>query len=285
MSRRFVDLHTHSTASDGGLAPAAVIDLADRLELAAVALCDHDTTAGLDEAADRASQYPLLHFVPGIEISAVFSSGTLHILGLGLDPAAPALRVLTEQLRLAREQRNPKILHKLQAMGIGLTMDDVLGQVKGTHRADRRIVSRMHFAQALVAGGWAASLREAFKVYVGNEGKAFVDKERIPPREAIGAIRESGGVAVLAHPVQLRYDNHAQLERMIRELVEAGLGGMEVYHSDHTAEQTRLYMTLAERFGLVLAGGSDFHGRGKPDVEMGRPRVPIGMVDWLKSIS
>jgi 3',5'-nucleoside bisphosphate phosphatase len=281
MARRFVDLHTHSTASDGSCWPERLIASADKAGLAAVALTDHDTLAGLAAAARAAAECPQLRFVPGIEISAVYGPGVMHILGLNIDPAAEPIATLAETLRKAREQRNPKILARLGELGIAITMDDVLAEVGGSQDPADRVVSRMHISQALVKLGAARTIQDAFGRFTGKEGAAYVEKERLAPGEAIGAIVASGGIAFLAHPPELRCENRAQLERLVRELKDVALGGLEVYHSSHSPEQTRTYLDLARRLGLAISGGSDYHGRGKPEVSLGHPRVPIEMIDWL----
>jgi predicted metal-dependent phosphoesterase TrpH len=276
--RRFCDLHTHSTASDGTYSPAEVIDAAERLGLSAVALTDHDTVVGLATATERATAHAALTFIPGIEISARWPDGTLHILGLGIDAASPDLAELADYLRACRNERNPKMLGKLQAQGLEIDMDDVHACLLDRKAAGPDIVSRVHLAEALRRKGYAKDRREAFEKYVGQDGSAYVEKERLAPSKAIAAIVAAGGTAVLAHPVQLRCGNNAQLERAVHDLVDLGLGGIEAYHSDHRPEQTRLYLDLARRFGLAVAGGSDFHGFGKPDVKLGRPRVPVSAV-------
>ncbi|MCD4823542.1 MAG: PHP domain-containing protein, partial [Phycisphaerae bacterium] len=239
-ARRFVDLHTHSTASDGSASPAEVIDLAERQQLAAVALTDHDTTAGLAQARQQAELYSDLQFVGGIEVSAIFPHGVLHILGLNIDEASPGLGKLLAGLRAAREERNPKIIARLQQLGLNIEMADVLEQLgPGPHDAGERIVSRVHIARALQAGGHVQSITEAFTKYISNDAPAYVDKEHIEPAAAIAAIREAHGAAVLAHPPQLRYKNSAQLERILRNFIDAGLNGIEVYHSTHSPQQTR----------------------------------------------
>ncbi len=284
MSRSLIDLHTHSTASDGSLSPSDLIDAAEAKRLALVALTDHDTTAGLAEAARRAELYPELHFLPGIEISAVFQAGTLHILGLGIDPNAKPLLNLLSQLREAREERNPKIIAKLQALGLAIDMDDVLACVPGSHETASRIVSRVHIADALGRKGFVKNSKEAFDKYVGQGAAAFVDKEKLSPREAFDAIHSAGGAAVLAHPVQLHCSNSAQLKRILREFISAGLDGLECYHSDHTPELTRQYLDLARKLKLLITGGSDFHGRAKPAVMLGKPKTPLSIIsqEFLK---
>jgi len=277
--RRFVDLHTHSTASDGTLSPAEVIGAADYVGLAAVALTDHDTTAGLAEASDAARRFPALQFVPGVEVSARFSTGTMHLLGLGIDPAAAPMAELTRRLRQARDERNPKIIRKLQAFGAGITLAEVRAVAEEyPRRQDSGIISRMHIAEALRRRGYVRDVREAFCRYVGLGAPAYVEKDHLAPREVIAAITDSGGLPVLAHPAHLLCANRAALERVVRELMDAGLRGVEIYHSDHSVEQVREYLDLAGRYGLETVGGSDFHGLGKREVKLGRPRVPIAAV-------
>ncbi len=277
--RRFVDLHTHSFQSDGTSTPSELIRLADQAKLAAIALTDHDTTAGLDEARKAAEQCPQLTFVPGVEISARTPSGTLHILGLGIDDSAEGLLGPLKTLRDARAQRNPKIVAKLQSLGVDLTMDDVR-QTALAMRGGREssVLGRMHIANALHRKGLIRAVQEAFQRYIGPGRPAFVDKECLTPAEAIAAIRAGGGIAVLAHPVHMGWRNHAELERVLREFKSAGLEGIEVYHSDHSPDDVRLFLRLARRLGLTVTGGSDFHGVGKPAVRLGRPRVPLSVV-------
>ncbi len=277
-SRRFVDLHAHSNRSDGTLAPAELVGLADAEGLAAVALTDHDTAAGLAEARTAAADRPELCFVPGIEISAEYPPGTLHILGLGIDENAPALRAITDRLLAARAERNPKMVAKLQAMGVDVDMDDVRAELTAGGDAPE-IVTRLHIAEAVRRKGYARSAQDAFERYVGKGAPAYVDKERVPPGEAIAALRDAGGEAVLAHAVQLRCATGDELAAMVRRLADAGLTGIEAYHSDHSPEQTRRCLGLAAELGLYVTGGSDFHGGGKPHVRLGRPRVPIAALD------
>ena len=282
--RSFVDLHTHSNASDGRSTPTEVIALADRIGLAAVALTDHDTTAGLAEARTAAESFGDLNFVPGIELSAMFSSGSLHILGLGIDEKAPELSALTRNLIEARNQRNPKIIARLRELGMDVEFSDVLAVMSDspTSTGDR-VVGRMHIAEALRRKGYVHSTAEAFKRYLGDTGSAFVDKERLAPREVIEPIHRAGGLAILAHPVHLDYGNSAQLTLMIRRLVDAGIDGLEVVHPDHSPLQSRTCLQLARRLGLVATGGSDYHGQAKPHVRLGRPRLPLNLLgDKLK---
>ena len=274
-----VDLHTHSTCSDGSLPAADVIRRAAGLPLAAVALTDHDTTAGLAEAAEEAAQHPHLTFVPGVEVSAVFHKGTLHVLGLGIDADATALAGLLDRLREARAERNPRMAERLRNLGIDVTMDEVRDLAdRDRGETGRHIVSRMHFAQLLVEKHAVASTQQAFARYLGAGAPAYVEKERIAPDEVAEAIHAAGGMAVAAHPVHLPYDNFAQLRRMLETLRDAGIDGVEAYHSDHDAQLTRELLRLARELGMGVAGGSDYHGPSKPHVRLGRPRVPASVV-------
>jgi len=291
--RRFLDLHTHSSASDGSLAPAELVALADAEKLVAMALTDHDTTAGLAEARRAAEALPELHFIAGVEVSAEFAPGVLHILGLGVNEDSAALARLAGELRDAREQRNPKIIAKLQALGMAIDMDDVAAQAGAWHGRPARvppgppdgpihdappILGRGHIAMAMVAKGQARSTDEAFDRYIGKGGPAYVEKDKLPPRAVIEAIHAAGALAALAHPPQLLCRDAAELTAVVRRLIDAGLDAVEVYHSDHAAEQTRQYLDLARRLGLGVAGGSDFHGALKPAVRLGRPRVTRAMI-------
>jgi len=273
--RNFVDLHTHSTASDGDCAPAEVVRLAEGRRLAAVALTDHDTISGLDQAVEEAAELPV-RFVPGVEISARSPRGLLHIVGLGIDPQQRAFASTLRRISDARRQRNPKMIAKLQQLGFDVSMDDLraLG-------GESDSLGRLHMARLLCTKGYVRSAEQAFRDYLGQGAPAYVDKERLDPSEAFDAVHAAGGLAILAHPVHLGCANSAQLERVVRGLVRAGLDGIEVYHSDHSVVWTRIYLDLAKKLGLLVSGGSDFHGRGKPEVRIGRPRTPVKAVEQL----
>jgi predicted metal-dependent phosphoesterase TrpH len=274
--RRFVDLHTHSTASDGSLGPSELIELADEINLAAIALTDHDTTDGIAEAREAAADLPDLYFAAGIEISAEPPSGTLHIVGLGIDETAPSIQHIAKTLRDGRDHRNPRIVEKLRALGMEISMGDVLAVVEAA--GGDQIVSRVHIAETLRQLGHVATRQEAFDRYLGSGALAYVDRPRFSPADSIKAIHDAGGLAFVAHPPQLQYDNHAQFERILQELIAAGLDGIEAYHSDCTPDHTRHYINLAKQFDLHIIGGSDFHGSPKPDVSLGHPHVPAGMI-------
>jgi len=277
--RRFVDLHTHSNASDGTLPPAEVVRLADAAGLAAVALTDHDTTDGIAEARAASEGLSEIRFVPGIEISAQFPPAGMHIVGLGIDEGSCGLSDTLRRLRAGRNERNPRIIANLQGLGMDISMDEVFSVANETRSISAdRVVSRTHIAEAMYRKGLVRSTDEAFKSYIGDGCPGFVDKECLTPAEAIWAIREAGGVSVLAHPAHLNYDNDRQLEEIVRGLISLGLQGIEAYHPDHTTQETRMYLNLARQHGLLVSGGSDFHGRTKPEVRLGHPPVPLSLV-------
>jgi 3',5'-nucleoside bisphosphate phosphatase len=273
VSRRFLDLHTHSTASDGSETPADLIAAGDRAELAAVALTDHDTTAGLAEARSAAALCPQLALVPGVEVSALSDVGPMHILGLGLNETSQPLVAMLREVRRARAERNPRILAKLASLGIELDWSDVLALAGG--RSDA-IVSRAHIAEAMRRAGVVRSVKEAFEKYVGTGGLAYVEKDRLAPGEVIRTLRDAGGLVALAHPGLLEIRNRAQLRETLRMLKHKGLEAVEVYHSDHDSRTTRTLLDLAGELSLMVVGGSDFHGHAKPQVALGRPRFSKG---------
>ena len=279
MRSEFVDLHCHSTASDGTLAPWAVVALAVRNGLSALALTDHDTIGGVAEAAAAAREAGI-DFLPGIEISCdVPPPATMHLLGYGVDPQSSALLDLTRRLVEGRNDRNPKIVRRLNDLGVAISMPEVEAEADGGG-----VIGRPHIAAILHRKGYVSSIKQAFDKYLAPGGAAYFDKERVSPRDAITMIQQSGGLPVLAHPAQLRTENEAQLERTIKDLTDLGLAGLEVIHSDHDAARVEKYARLAERFGLLKTGGSDFHGANKKDISLGMAngrRVPRAYYEAL----
>lgn len=282
------DLHMHSTASDGTDAPGSLARLVKDAGLTGFALTDHDTTAGLGEAAAAAKRLRI-GFVPGIELSADPASvappesggaardnvpgvgGTLHILGYHIRHDDPRLAALGERLRATRAKRNPEVVEKLQALGVKIAYEEVLaaaGVPEGAWGDDAAIdatgviVGRPHIAQVLIAKGYVKSVHEAFAKYIGQGGAAHTRKDRLSAEEAIDAIHAAGGAAVLAHPVQLRLPEEL-LEHAVARLKDMGLDGIETRHSDHAPADVERFAGYAERFKLVATGGSDYHGTRK----------------------
>lgn len=278
MSAEYVDLHIHSTASDGTCRPAEVARLVHASGLAGFALTDHDTVAGLAEAASEAERLGL-KFLPGIEVSAEYPRpGTLHLLGYRVNPRSDAIRDLAAWQIESRSRRNPQIVNRLQALGVAISMDEV------REAAGEAVIGRPHIAEVLVRKGYVKSAKQAFEEYLAPGGSAYVSRERLDPGRAIDLIRRAGGICVLAHPVQLAIGNDAQLERVIKDLMDLGLGGIEVIHSDHSADQVDKYTRLADQLGLLKTGGSDFHGAGQQNVLLGKAngrRIPRQMLDAI----
>jgi predicted metal-dependent phosphoesterase TrpH len=278
MDNTFVDLHCHSTASDGTLPPREVVRLAKSLDLSGLALTDHDTVAGCADARDEAAKLGI-DFLPGIEISCEYTRpGTMHLLGYGVDPDSAVLRDLTRRLIEGRSARNVKIVKSLNDQGVAITLEEVLAQAAGG------TVGRPHFAAILERKGYVSSKQQAFDKYLGQTGSAYADKETVTPRRAIEMIRQSQGVAVLAHAFQLRKENFAQLETEVKNLVDFGLSGIEIIHSDHDDAYIAELTRLAEKFHLLKTGGSDFHGSNKSQIQLGLARgrrIPREMFDAL----
>jgi predicted metal-dependent phosphoesterase TrpH len=259
----FIDLHTHSNASDGTMAPREVVRLAKKGGLAAFALTDHDTIDGLAEAMAAGRELDL-EVIPGVEISARHNLGSMHILGYFLDYESELLASRLAVLKQARKDRNPQIIAKLNKLGIPVTMEQVEAISGGGQ------VGRPHIAQALYQGGFVRSLQEAFDIYLGNNGKAYVSKFRFAPGEAIAMIRDAKGIAALAHPFTLGIHTFGALMPLLQELMDLGLAGIECYYPEHSADQEALYLSLARKLGLLITGGSDFHGANKPEISLGR---------------
>lgn len=260
---QFVDLHTHSTASDGSRAPRDVVAAARTAGLAVLALTDHDTLAGLTEAFAAGREFGV-RVVAGVELSAVEGERgdqETHILGLHLSDR-PELERRLEDIRDMRIRRAERIVLRLNELGVPVTMDAVLREAAGG------AVGRPHVARALIAGGWAGDSHEAFNRYLGNGRQAFVPKERLAAAEAMALIHDAGGLAVLAHP-----GAHATRER-IEALQREGLDGIEVLHPSHSWEDARHLDSLAADLGLVRSGGSDWHGATDGTRTLGMMRVP-----------
>ncbi|MBX3301973.1 MAG: PHP domain-containing protein [Nitrospira sp.] len=259
MSR--LDLHLHTTHSDGSCTPTEVVGLAHQARVTALAITDHDITSGIPEAIAAGEQYGI-EIIPGVEISSVVGSSELHILGYFLDWQSTLLNERFKSLRDSRHRRNPQIVDRLQSLGIDITYDDVRAL------AGSDSVGRPHIARALMDKGVVTSAKEAFDRFLGEGKPAYVPRELPSPAEAIHWIKAARGLAVLAHPTWVKLTDQT-LAELARQLKAEGLDGVEVYYSTHAARQTREYLSLAQQLGLLVTGGSDFHGLTKPDIEVG----------------
>ena len=260
-----VDLHMHSTASDGSRSPSEVVRAAKRASLSAIALTDHDTVAGLAEARTVGAEIGV-RIVNGVELSAVEGETETHLLGLHLRDTEVLERGLIE-LREMRGRRAARIVELLQSQGVQVTLDDVLIQ------AGAGAIGRPHVARALVADGWATDVRDAFDRYLGAGRPAYVAKEQLEMREAIAMVHAAGGLAVLAHP------GGAGTRERIEALVAIGLDGIEVKHPSHSPQDTARLKAFVDQLGLIPSGGSDWHGASDGPRTIGMMHVPS---DWLR---
>lgn len=265
-----VDLHLHTTCSDGSLTPAEVVAYALTRKVAAIAVTDHDSVAGNEEAV-RLGRERGLPVVPGVEISSHWNGVTFHLLGYGLTRLTDHVRQAFDFLVESRAQRNPRMIERLQALGVDISLEEVLAE------AGESVVGRPHFARVLLRKRAVGSMQEAFDRYLGRGAAAYVNKERLTPAQSAELIREAGGVMVLAHPGILEEERPGALPMVLEHLLTLGLAGIEVHYSRHTPDQTARYGELARRHGLLVTGGSDFHrpGEGGPDLGTGYGRLHV----------
>ncbi len=274
-----IDLHIHSSCSDGGLAPREIVACAAARKLEAVAITDHDSIDGNAEAeaAGRALGVPVL---AGVELSTRWRDLTFHLLGYGLRRRTPRVEERFVFLRESRRRRAPLMIEKLRGLGIDITLEDVAREAGGG------LVGRPHFARVLLRRGVAGSHQEVFDRLLARGAPGYVDKARLSPAEACEVIQEADGVAVLAHPGLVEKDRPGGLEELLQALVPLGLAGLEVYYSRHTPDQVQRYSALARRHGLLVTGGSDFHrpGEGGPQLGsgFGNLRVPFACFEALR---
>ncbi len=281
MAQQYIDLHVHSTASDGTMSPAQLVRYAKEKGLSAMALTDHDTIDGVPEAmAEAAKQH--FELVPGVEISVTYPKGEMHILGYYLDIASPSLMQALQELRRHRDERNPKMIACLNRLGLKITMEEVAAEARGT------IVGRPHFAAAMVKKGYVLTLAEAFEKYLGSGKAAYVPKERLTPEEGIKLIREADGLAVLAHPKYMAAESFANFERTLQNLISYGLNGLEVYYSEHSSAETQAFLEIARKYNLLVTGGTDFHGHNKPDLQLGigfgELHIPYELLEQMRTV-
>jgi len=264
------DLHLHSTASDGHDRPSVVMRRAARAGIAVLALTDHDTVAGLAEAADEALSLGL-NFVPGAELSADFAGLDAHLIALDIDPAHPRLAAHEAGLRRERERRARAMVDRLDRRGLGVSIAAIEGEAGGAPWG------RPHIARALVRAGRCSSEAEAFRRFLGRRGLAYVAKQAPPAALVIDTIHAAGGLAVLAHP-----GSSGITEDLLRQLAALGLDGVEVVHPEQSPSERESWRRLAGELGLALSGGSDDHGGGRRQ-HLGQVSVPAAWLDSLRA--
>lgn len=269
-----IDLHTHTTASDGSSSPAELVRLAKEAGLCAVAVTDHDTVDALPQAL-LAGEKLDMEVIGGVELSCNWER-EMHIVGLYIDHTHPKLLAALSDLAQKRHRRNMKTLARLNELGLSVTEEEILAVATGN------IWGRAHFAKVLCDKGYVESVKEGFQKYLGHGRPAHINEERLEPEEAIALIREAGGVPVLAHMHYLKLDLPALRELLIR-LKKAGLMGAEVIYTEYTKEQTESYTNLIQELGLLKSGGSDFHGAMKPQITLSRHNLNVPY-SFLKEI-
>ncbi len=269
MSR--VDLHIHSTASDGKFSPEEIVGKAAGLGLEVIALTDHDTVDGIPAALKAVRAFPELKLIPGVEISTDLTEGEAHILGYFIDYASRELGSTLERFRNSRQGRARGMVEKLGALGIAIDWSRV------REIAGEGSIGRPHIARAMLEKGYIATFEEAFDKYIGHGGSAYVEREKMTPEEAVKLILHSRGLPVLAHPFTV-----PEPEDMVIKLKAVGLVGIEAYYKDNTEEQTGVTLDLAEKYGLIATGGTDYHGIGNSgEVMLGGVEVPMEAVERL----
>lgn len=254
-----IDLHTHSTFSDGTFTPLQLVKYAEEKGLKAFALTDHDTTEGVKEAKSIETN---VEVISGVEISTRYDKKEIHIVGLYVNENDADLNKQLKYYREKRVTRNFEILEKLNSLGVNITIDDVKESCTGD------VISRAHIAKALVSKGFVGSYTEAFDRYLGDNKCAYVSRETLNYEESMELITKAGGVPVLAHPLLYKMSD-TNLENMMVKLRQKGLKAVEVYYSTHSNSDTQHIMAMANRVGLIYSGGSDFHGATKPKIDMG----------------
>jgi len=250
-----VDLHLHTNRSDGKLSPTNLVQLLAKQNLEYVSITDHDTIDGIEEANFEAKRFTQLTIIPGIEISANVLGEEVHILGYFIDPSSAKLRKTLKDAQEDRRNTGRKIVKKLEELGLPIKWESV------EELADGATITRPHIAQAMIDNGYISTIQEAFDKYIGEEGPANVGRKRFSHTKAINLIKNSGGVAALAHPARYVRD----LERRLPELVKAGLTGLETYYKDYTPSEVNYLLGLCKTYNLIPTGGTDYHGFDSPD--------------------
>lgn len=285
MEHRIIDLHVHSTESDGTLSPEEVVLAAKEAGLSALALTDHDTASGVKKAASAAAACGI-ELVPGIELSTQYQLSSsengekeVHVVGLYIDPDNAALQQKTAEFRACRDSRNEKMIEALQKEGFSITMQALLAENPDS------VITRANIARYLYDHGEIKSIQEAFDKYIGDGCRCYVGRFKVTPMEAVTLIHEAGGIAILAHPL-LYHMSLVSLQRLIDDLKAVGLDGIEALYSTHTTGEEQLVRKLAAENDLLISGGSDFHGANKPAIHLGTGRghlyIPYSVLDAIK---
>ena len=269
----YIDLHTHSTASDGIYSPTELLHKAKDVGLRVLALTDHDTTDGLEEAAQTARALDI-DIIPGIEINTDVGGGEVHVLGYFLEFQRPEFQAVLKVLRDARERRGQRMVELLNEHGVHISWERVREIAQGS-------VGRPHVAEALLEAGYVQTTGEAFDTYIGRDCYAFVARYKLTPKDAVLLIASANGLPVIAHPIEL--PGLDELRNWLPDLCEAGMVGLETYYGAYTPENERELLALAHEYKLIPTGGTDFHGPGIHPTPLGGRYVPFEAVEGLKA--
>lgn len=278
MNKPQIDLHVHSTESDGTFSPQEVLYAAKDAGLLAFALTDHDTCAGIAKINDLAKSENI-ELIPGIELSTSYEEKEIHIVGLYIDPKNPLLLQKTADFQNCRSQRNELIIEALQKEGFAITMQELVAENKDS------VITRANIARYLYQHGYIKSIQEAFDKYIGDGCRCYINRFKVSAPEAVSLIKQAGGIAILAHPLLYHFST-ARLQKLIDVLKEAGLDGIEAIYSSHSSSDERFLKKLAVQNELLISGGSDFHGENKPKIKIGTGNgnlaIPYSILDTIK---
>ncbi len=269
--RDLIDLHVHSSCSDGSFTPTELVQLAHKKGMKAFALTDHDTMEGVEEAIAAGLQMqPPLEVIPGIELSTAYQKKDIHIVGLGINHHDAHFQAELTRIQVARDGRNTKIIANLQNEGVNIT-EELMYEAYGD-----AIWTRAHLGRFLLNNGYVSDIKDAFSKYIGDDAPCFVPKEELSPYRAIQMIHESGGIAILAHPLLYNFTLE-ELETLIESLKKSGLDGMEVMYSNNRQGDEQRMKLLTVKYNLGVSGGSDFHGANKPTIDLGTGKGNLNM--------
>jgi predicted metal-dependent phosphoesterase TrpH len=275
-----IDLHSHTDQSDGTFSAGELVAEGKRVGLEALGITDHDTFRGYDLAAPYARDAGL-ELICGIELSTKFGGASIHLLGyFPNQPPSVEFREWLNLLAETRRDRNRRLIEKLQSLGIDIELEEVESQ-------GRSMTGRPHFARVLIRKGYATTVQDAFDKYLDEGAKGYVQRREVPIDEAIRRVADAGGITSLAHPVRVAKNNWERLAHHVGEFARMGMKSIEVHHSDHSVENVAFYQSLAEKYGLAITGGSDFHGGNKPSISLGTGHrnnlaVPYSVLENLR---
>ena len=274
-----IDLHLHTTASDGAFAPAALVRMAHEAGLDCIAITDHDSTAGV-AAAQHAGKALGVRVIAGIEFNTMWHGQSVHVLGYFVDTEHPELQAVVARQRDGRLYRAERMVEKLAALEMPLSWEDILRD------ADGGAVGRPHIAKAMISQGYVSDSNEAFAKFLGHGMPAYVEQPKLAPSEAVALLHRAGAAAGLAHPYNVEGADQVDLNVLLPELKEAGLDAIETYYTDYSGEQQSAILHMAQRFDLIPTGGSDFHGGGiLAQAELGAIRVPVESLQRLEAVA